>query len=50
MTDGVPRCIACHTSADDTYKTLPYMMPCAGCHVDGTGAVLDHMRQNGGPF
>jgi len=50
MTDGVPRCIACHTSADDTYKNLPYMMPCAGCHVDGTGAVLDHMRQNGGPF
>ena len=50
MADGEPRCIACHTSANDTYKMLPYMMPCAGCHVDGTGAVLDHMRQNGGPF
>jgi OmcA/MtrC family decaheme c-type cytochrome len=50
MADDVPRCIACHTSASDTYKILPYMMPCAGCHVDGTGAVLDHMRQNGGPF
>ena len=50
MTDGTPRCVACHTSANDTYKMLPYMMPCAGCHVDGTGSVLDHMRQNGGPF
>jgi hypothetical protein len=49
MTDGQPRCIACHTSGDDTYKTLPYMMPCAGCHVGGAG-VLDHMRQNGGPY
>jgi Outer membrane cytochrome MtrC/MtrF-like, domains II/IV len=49
MTDGQPRCIGCHTSGDQTYKTFPYMMPCAGCHVGGTG-VLDHMRQNGGPF
>jgi hypothetical protein len=45
----LPRCVGCHTSGNDTYKTLPYMMPCAGCHVGGTG-VLDHMRQNGGPF
>jgi hypothetical protein len=44
-----PRCVGCHTSGDDTYKTLPYMMPCAGCHVGAPG-VLDHMRQNGGPF
>jgi hypothetical protein len=44
-----PRCIACHTSGDRTYQTLPYMMPCAGCHV-GRPGVLDHMRQNGGPF
>jgi Outer membrane cytochrome MtrC/MtrF-like, domains II/IV len=44
-----PRCVGCHTSADTTYKTYPFMMPCAGCHVGGTG-VLDHMRQNGGPF
>jgi hypothetical protein len=43
------RCVACHASGNDTYKTLPYMMPCAGCHV-GTAGVLDHMRQNGGPF
>lgn len=45
----ISRCVACHASGNDTYKTLPYMMPCAGCHVGGTG-VLDHMRQNGGPF
>jgi OmcA/MtrC family decaheme c-type cytochrome len=44
-----PRCIACHSSGDRTYQTLPYMMPCAGCHV-GRPGVLDHMRQNGGPF
>jgi len=43
------RCVGCHASGEDTYKTLPYMMPCAGCHVGATG-VLDHMRQNGGPF
>jgi hypothetical protein len=49
MTDGEPRCIGCHTSGDTTYKTLPYMMPCAGCHV-GISGVLDHMRQNGGPY
>jgi OmcA/MtrC family decaheme c-type cytochrome len=47
--DGVPRCIACHSSGNHTYETLPYMMPCAGCHV-GHDGVLDHMRQNGGPF
>jgi hypothetical protein len=45
----ISSCVACHASGDDTYKTLPYMMPCAGCHV-GTAGVLDHMRQNGGPF
>jgi hypothetical protein len=46
--DGIPRCVGCHTSGDVTYKTLPYMMPCVGCHnFDGD---LDHMRQNGGPF
>jgi hypothetical protein len=46
--DGLPRCVGCHTSGDVTYKTLPYMMPCVGCHnFDGD---LDHMRQNGGPF
>jgi len=44
-----PRCVGCHNSGDNTYKTLPYMMPCAGCHV-GVFGVLDHMRQNGGPF
>jgi hypothetical protein len=49
MADGQPRCVGCHTSEDDTYKSFPYMMPCAGCHVNG-GQVLDHMRQNGGPF
>ncbi len=43
-----PRCVGCHTSSDNTYKTLPYMMPCVGCHtIDGD---IDHMRQNGGPF
>lgn len=47
--DGEPRCIGCHNSDKVTYKTLPYMMPCAGCHVTADG-VLDHMRQNGGPF
>jgi hypothetical protein len=52
-TDGMPlyndpRCVGCHTSGDNTYKTLPYMMPCVGCHTfDGD---IDHMRQNGGPF
>jgi hypothetical protein len=53
-----------------TYKTLPYMMPCSGCHVgmsndftnfnssgvftgatlDFVPGVVDHMRQNGGPW
>ena len=43
-----PRCVGCHSSGDDTYKTLPYMMPCVACHTwDGD---IDHMRQNGGPF
>jgi hypothetical protein len=53
--DGLPRCVACHTSADVTYKTLPYMMPCVGCHANGSNTInsmpdIDHMRQNGGPF
>jgi len=42
-------CVGCHNSGDTTYKTLPYTMPCAGCHV-GTPGVLDHTRQNGGPY
>jgi hypothetical protein len=48
MTDGDPRCVACHTSGDTTYKTNPFMMPCVGCHTND--GILDHMRQNGGPF
>jgi OmcA/MtrC family decaheme c-type cytochrome len=45
----ISTCVTCHSSGDTTYKTLPYMMPCAGCHV-GQPDVLAHMRQNGGPF
>jgi hypothetical protein len=45
----IATCVACHTSGDITYKNLPYTMPCAGCHVGAPG-VLDHMRQNGGPY
>jgi len=37
--------------------TLPYMMPCAGCHAGyslywdlGSTEALDHMIQNGGPY
>jgi hypothetical protein len=45
----ISRCVTCHNSGDTTYKTNPFMMPCAGCHV-GIDGVLDHMRQNGGPF
>ncbi len=53
--DGLPRCVGCHNSGDVTYKTLPYMMPCVGCHADAANTInkdpdLDHMRQNGGPF
>jgi hypothetical protein len=53
--DGLPRCVGCHTSGDVTYKTLPYMMPCVGCHANASSPTnangdLDHMRQNGGPF
>ena len=43
-----------------TYKTYPYMMPCSGCHVGASNDiqgdlpfipnVVDHMRQNGGPW
>jgi OmcA/MtrC family decaheme c-type cytochrome len=48
MTDGDPRCEACHTSGNGSYYTNPFMMPCVGCHTDN--GILDHMRQNGGPF
>jgi hypothetical protein len=48
MTDGDPRCEACHTSGNGSYYTNPFMMPCVGCHTDD--GILDHMRQNGGPF
>jgi OmcA/MtrC family decaheme c-type cytochrome len=53
--DGLPRCVGCHNSGDATYKTLPYMMPCVGCHANASSPTnangdLDHMRQNGGPF
>jgi hypothetical protein len=44
-----PQCVACHTSGNGTYLTNPFMMPCVGCHGDADG-ILDHMRQNGGPF
>ena len=51
-------CVTCHNSGNDTYKTLPYMMPCAGCHVGEAGdqdipfepVVIIHMRQYGGPY
>lgn len=64
----IMNCNTCHNSQfdatdntfDGTYKTLPYMMPCSGCHVgmsnDFQGdipfvpGVVDHMRQNGGPW
>jgi hypothetical protein len=49
MADGKPQCVSCHTSGDGTYLTKPFMMPCVGCHGDADG-ILDHMRQNGGPF
>jgi hypothetical protein len=48
------------TSFMGTYKTYPYMMPCSGCHVGASNDVqgdlpfipnvVDHMRQNGGPW
>ena len=47
----ISTCVTCHASGDTTYKTLPYMMPCAGCHVDPTNDLaLVHMRQSGGPW
>jgi len=46
--DGDPLCVGCHTSGNTTYKTNPFMMPCVGCHTND--GILDHMRQNGGPF
>ena len=54
----IDSCVTCHNSGDDTYKTLPYMMPCAGCHVGEAGdqdipfepVVIIHMRQYGGPY
>lgn len=49
----ISRCVTCHNSGDTTYKTKPYMMPCAGCHITTTSPadpILNHMRQNGGPY
>lgn len=55
----ISRCVTCHNSGDTTYKSNPFMMPCAGCHVSiitsaGTTSpddpTLGHMRQNGGHF
>ena len=43
------RCVTCHTEAS-TYMTEQYMNPCAGCHVENGNGVVDHMRQNGGPY
>jgi OmcA/MtrC family decaheme c-type cytochrome len=53
--DSSSGCIACHTSDKVTYLTLPYQMPCAGCHVGdpdnpAEAGVLSHMLQNGGPY
>ena len=45
----IARCVTCHNSGDETYKTKPFTMPCAGCHVGNPGA-LGHMRQNGSPY
>ena len=54
----IATCTTCHNSDAVTYKTLPYMMPCAGCHVGEAAnpdipyvpGVADHMVQNGGPW
>jgi len=54
----IDSCVTCHNSGNDSYKTLPYMMPCAGCHVGEAGdqdipfepVVIIHMRQYGGPY
>jgi hypothetical protein len=54
----IDSCVTCHNSGNDTYKTLPYMMPCAGCHVGESGdqdipfvlGMTRHMRQYGGPY
>jgi hypothetical protein len=64
----IQNCNTCHNSQyaaatntfKGTYKTLPYMMPCSGCHVGESNDiqgdlpfvpnVVDHMRQNGGPW
>jgi hypothetical protein len=62
----ISTCTTCHNSQYDpadntfkgTYKTLPYMMPCAGCHVGEAAnpdilyvpGIADHMVQNGGPW
>jgi len=45
----IARCVTCHNSGKTTYKTLPFMMPCAGCHADDP-VILGHMRQKGGPY
>ena len=49
----ISTCVTCHDSGDTTYKTLPYEMPCSGCHagnLDPDGLVLTHMRNEGGPY
>jgi len=54
----IDNCVTCHDSGNDTYKTLPYMMPCAGCHVGEASdqdipfvpGMIRHMRQYGGPY
>jgi OmcA/MtrC family decaheme c-type cytochrome len=64
----IQNCNTCHNSQFDaatntfegTYKTLPYMMPCSGCHSGESSdfqgdlpfvpGVTDHMIQNGGPW
>jgi hypothetical protein len=64
----IMNCNTCHNFQYDeatntfegTYKSLPYMMPCAGCHVGEANdlqgdipyvpGVVAHMRQNGGPW
>jgi len=55
---NIKTCVACHDSGATTYATLPYMMPCAGCHAgysfywEGLGSyeAYAHMVQNGGPY
>ena len=44
------RCTTCHTSGNGTYLTNPFMMPCAGCHVQEGNGALGHMQSSGGPY